>query len=59
MDHGIGSPEEAVKDLVKYRRWREGEGFKKGTVVQVKSAEKPTLYVLTRVSEIIPPPVCT
>ena len=57
MDHGIGSPEEAVKDLVKYRRWREGEGFKKGTVVQVKSAEKPTLYVLTRVSEIIPPRV--
>ena len=54
MDHGIGCPEEAIEDLVHYKLWREGLGFKKGTVVQVKSASKPKQWVITRVSYTTP-----
>ena len=38
-----------------YKHWREGQGFKKGTVVQVKSMGKPKEFIITRITEIIPP----
>ena len=54
-DHGMGSPERAVEDILHYKRWREGLGFQRGTVVQVKTTIGD--YVVTRIDRVALPHV--